>query len=125
MKLSKLEIAAIVISLAFVFIVVGFFAGRSSVSGIVEVETQYADGSPSPESEVVRGLDVYEANRININTATKDELCLIKGIGEALADRIIDYRTRNGGFDSPADIMNVKGIGGSTYDKIKDYITVE
>lgn len=61
---------------------------------------------------------------ININTADKDTLCLLEGIGEKTADSIIAYREEAGSFESKEDIMNVKGIGEKTFDKIKNYIDV-
>ena len=61
---------------------------------------------------------------ININTATKEELQTISGIGEGKAQAIIDYREENGNFNSIEDILNVSGIGESIYEKIKDSITV-
>ena len=62
------------------------------------------------------------AGLININTASRDELKTLTGIGDAIADRIIEYRSSNA-FKSKEDIMSVKGIGESTYEKIKDRIT--
>ncbi len=62
---------------------------------------------------------------ININTAEKEELMLIPGIGDYLASNIIDYRKLNGGFKSVSDINSVKGIGDKTFEKIKIYITVD
>ena len=61
---------------------------------------------------------------ININTATLEELDSLPGIGPTIAQRIIDYRTANGPFLVPEDILNVSGIGPSTYDQIKDLISV-
>lgn len=61
---------------------------------------------------------------VNINTASKDELMTIPGIGESKADTIIKYREENGNFKSIEDIKNVSGIGESLFEKIKDYITV-
>ncbi|NMA79506.1 MAG: ComEA family DNA-binding protein [Clostridiales bacterium] len=61
---------------------------------------------------------------IDINTATKEELTLLKGIGGVLADRIIDYRENIAPFGDEADIMNVSGIGKATYKNIKRYIFV-
>lgn len=61
---------------------------------------------------------------ININTATKEELDSLPGIGPTIAQRIIDYRTENGNFSTIDDIKNVSGIGPATFDEIKDLITV-
>lgn len=62
---------------------------------------------------------------ININTAEKEELILIPGIGEYLASNIIDYRKLNGDFKSVSDIKSVKGVGDKTFEQIKIYITVD
>jgi competence protein ComEA len=62
--------------------------------------------------------------KININTATASELDRLPGVGPAIAQRIIDYRTANGLFKTPEDIMKVKGIGPATFAKIKDLISV-
>ncbi|MEF3245536.1 MAG: ComEA family DNA-binding protein [Caldisericaceae bacterium] len=61
--------------------------------------------------------------KININTASKTELMELPGIGETKAQAIIDFRTKNGPFKNPHDIVNVSGIGEKTYENIKDLIT--
>ena len=61
---------------------------------------------------------------ININTASKEELVKISGIGETRAQEIIDYRNKNGNFNCIGDIVKVRGIGDATFQKIKPYITV-
>lgn len=64
------------------------------------------------------------SGKININTATSEQLQTLSGIGEARAVAIIEYRNTYGAFSSIEDIINVNGIGEKTYEKIKDYITV-
>ena len=68
--------------------------------------------------------DKPNGGKIDINTASKDELTSISGIGEGRAESIIKYRSENGRFNSIEDIMNVSGIGNSIFENIKDYITV-
>lgn len=63
-------------------------------------------------------------NKININTADKETLMTLKGVGEVLAQRIIDYRTQNGYFQTIEDIKNVSGIGEQKFITIKSEITV-
>ncbi len=62
--------------------------------------------------------------KISINSASKENLMTLPTIGSTKADAIIDYREKNGKFNSLEDIKNVSGIGSSTYEKIKDLITL-
>ena len=59
---------------------------------------------------------------VNINTASKEELMTLPGIGESRAESIIAYREENGGFKSIEDIMKVSGIKDAAFSKIKKYI---
>ncbi len=72
-----------------------------------------------------QGLYAEDSQKININTATGEELCKLKGVGEKIADRIVKYREENGPFKKSEDIQNVKGIGQKTWDANKDQICVE
>jgi len=65
------------------------------------------------------------AGRVNVNTATVNDLDALPGIGPTTAQTIVDYRLRHGPFQIIQDLQNVPGIGPATYDRIKDYITVE
>ena len=73
--------------------------------------------TPKADVSQVSGL-------VNINTATKNQLKNLEGIGDSTAQKIIDYRTQNGQFNKIEDIKKVSGIGESKYQQIKDNISV-
>ena len=64
------------------------------------------------------------AGLININTATVAELKALPGIGDVIAQRIVDYRTAHGRFSSIEELMNVSGIGEKRFAAIRDLVTV-
>jgi competence protein ComEA len=66
-----------------------------------------------------------ETPKININTASADELALLTGIGQKKAARIIEFRETNGPFKLPEDLLKVPGIGPKTFETNKDRIAVE
>ena len=64
------------------------------------------------------------AARVNINTAGVEELMTLKGVGESRAQAIIAWRTEQGPFEKPEDIMQISGIKEGVYSRIKDQIRV-
>ena len=62
---------------------------------------------------------------VNLNTASKDELQAVKGIGPKNADAIIEFRKKNGPFKTVDDLKNVKGFGDKSVDSIRSELTVE
>lgn len=63
--------------------------------------------------------------KININTASAQNLIKLKHVGPVLAERIISYRREYGPFKEKKDLKNVKGIGGKTYEKVEKQIVLE
>ena len=78
-----------------------------------EKPKQISDSSSSSNTDV-----------ININTANKEQLMKISGVGKTKAEAIIAHREKNGDFKKKEDITKVKGIGKATFEKIKDKIEV-
>lgn len=62
---------------------------------------------------------------ININTASKDVLMQLPGVGKSTAEKIIEYRETQGSFKRIEDIMKIKGIGQKKFDKMKEFIITE
>ena len=89
-------------------------SGISMGGGTAGVQTSGRTGSGEGGSKA----------RVNLNTASREELMTLRGIGESRADDIIHYRQEFGGFKSIEDIMNVSGIKNAAFEKIKDSITV-
>ena len=73
-----------------------------------------------PDTIVVQAED----KRVNLNTATLEELDALPGVGPSTAKNIIAYREAHGGFAAPEEIMNVKRIGEKTFEKLKEFIKV-
>lgn len=94
----------------------GSSVNQSSVEGSVA-------GKVSKTSSSEQGKNT-SGEIVNINTADVEGLKKLKGIGPAMAQRIIDYREANGSFQAPEDIMQVKGIGKAKYAKLKEQIAI-
>ena len=92
---------------------------NNSISEILpsDKDTVFEEDNIKKEEETL-------SKKININTASKSELTSLTGIGDAKAEDIIEFRTKNGDFKNIDEIKNVSGIGEALFEKIKDNITV-
>lgn len=96
-------------------------AEDSTATGVTAAAPE-TDGSVSAAAGAETGTGT--GDRINLNTASLEELDSLPGIGPATAKLILEYRQQYGGFAAPEEIMNVKRIGEKTYEKLKDRIRV-
>lgn len=133
-------------ALALVFSL-GFFFGRRSVPyevsvdaqrpAVIEPAAQMQPQAPAPAQDEAQSApvepdtpdapdapDAPQAGPVNINTATKEELMTLPGVGEVLAQRIIEYRETYGRFVAPEQLMDVSGIGEQRFADLAELITV-
>lgn len=91
-----------------------------------KVENESATGSDGTTSRSSNSsINNGSQTKININTATEEELDTLPGIGPSTAAKILDYRKEKGKFKTIEEIKEVSGIGENKYEKIKDRITVK
>ena len=90
----------------------------------IELMTQDAGSSTIISNSETDNEENSKEVKVNINTANKEKLETLPGIGETTAQKIIDYREANGKFNSIEDIKNVSGIGDAKFNSLKDKITV-
>ncbi len=81
-----------------------------AVASMLSTGVAFAAAKPAP------------AGKVNINTATVEQLTTLPGVGPKLAARIVEHRQKSGGFKSAQELMNVKGIGEKNFEKIQGYI---
>lgn len=90
-----------------------------------EVMEMAESGGIAPITQISgTGSNSGAAEKININTATAEQLQNLKGVGPSTAEKIISYRNSNGSFRKIEDLMNVKGIGNKTFEKFKDQLCI-
>lgn len=88
-------------------------------------EEEYITFEYGNNKNIIQDYNKGGNEKVNINTANQTELETLPGIGTATAEKIIDYRNKNGKFSRIEDIQNVKGIGNAKYENIKESICVK
>lgn len=77
-----------------------------------------------PDTDIQNGIETQWQNKVNINTAGIEQLCLLPNIGEKRAQAIIEYREQHGPFKDVQELLNISGIGPATLEGLLDFITL-
>lgn len=106
-------------------VMLGIFIMQTRTAGTISVQR----AAPDEPEEAVQTVaeepaDATADDRLDLNTATAAELQELPGIGEVIAQRIIDYRDLCGRFLDPEQLMEVDGIGEAKYEKLRELVTV-
>jgi competence protein ComEA len=102
----------------------GVNLARTLSDGEQLVVPRIGEAPPVPASGGDVATGGLVGGKVNLNTATTDQLETLPRVGPAMAAKIIAWRTQNGRFTSVDDLMNVSGIGQKTFDSLKDLVTV-
>jgi len=97
---------------------------RTILSTALALCTVLFIATPASASTQQSPAPAAEKAALNLNAATLDQLETLPGIGRKVAERIVEYRTKSGGFKKIEELMNVKGIGEKSFLKIKPLIVV-
>ena len=127
-KLSALERRVLLLTAGFLLFTAGYFLGESHPAPPYQItisDTTPLPGSSSavPPSDASQPDSLLPGEKINVNTASSDDLQRLPGIGPVKAQAILDYRADNGPFLRPEQLLEVDGIGDAVLGQITDYIT--
>lgn len=118
----------LVTTIVFTAFTLGFFLGRNQTRNelTVTVPMEFAT-APAMQAETV-SEPTEESTEIvfpiSINHGSKEEFMALPGIGEVLAERIVNYREENGAFSNKEELLNVEGVGKKRLEEIIDLITI-
>ena len=136
MKISRLELISLLLAIAFSAFAAGWFLRGASTAQPVRVETEHllaqptavivsaAPIQPSGTPAAAETPAAAVSGKIDLNTATAEELMTLPGIGEKRAAAIIADREANGPFRVPEDLTRVDGIGEGILSGLIDLVTV-
>jgi competence protein ComEA len=106
-------------------------AGAARPTGPITAPTAAAtaagadDDGPPASSRGARGNKKEVTGKLNLNTATEEQLLLLPTVGPSKAERIVAWRKRNGAFKRVADLRRVKGFGYKTFKRLEPYLAIQ
>ena len=118
--MKKAQWALLAVTAGFICVLLGIYIGRNTAGSFL----QFPEVSQSPQVDTTEPSATTERGKLDINKATAQELMMLPGIGEVIAQRIVAYRETNGPFQALEDLLNVEDIGPTRLERIYDYITI-
>ena len=120
MKKLRVSPALLALCAAVLLFVGAFFLGRASALGEARITVQRA----APASDALQ-IDGSGEGKLCLNTATREELLALPGVGEKTADRILSYRDTYGRFSAVEQLLDVEGIGPTLLEQLRGLVTVD
>lgn len=117
MKKLRVSPALLALCAAVLLFVGAFFLGRASALGEARITVQRA--APALQ------IDGSGEGKLCLNTATREELLALPGVGEKTADRILSYRDTYGRFSAVEQLLDVEGIGPTLLEQLRGLVTVD
>ena len=105
-------------------VMLGIFIMHTRIPGTVSVQRAAPEEAAEAEQPAAAEAADTADDRLDLNTASAEELQTLPGIGAVIAQRIVDYRALCGRFLDPEQLLEVDGIGEAKYEKIRDLVTV-
>ena len=115
----KAKYCLLAVTAAFICVLIGIFIGRNTAG-----ESYILSPSDNQQTVIPSGTEHTQSGKIDLNHATVSQLSMLPGIGETLAQRIIQYREEHGDFLSVDDLTLVNGIGDKKLEGVAEYLTI-
>ena len=125
---TKFETVILVLTVVGLLSMCGVYAVRGGTSGQpwrVEVERTEDQPVGMPNSGQKKPDSLLDGEVINLNSASRSDLCRLPGLGEVRAQAIIDYRQQHGAFICVDELTQVKGIGAGIVEGLRPYVVAE
>lgn len=129
MKISRLEFVALLLAALCLAFTAGWFVRGAKTAAPVRIEVQRSYDAPAVEAPASPSAGPQETaaaavGTVNINTADRETLQTLPGIGEKRAEDIIAYREAHGPFLRVSDLTRVKGIGAGILEELRPFVTI-